>query len=788
MLLSPYLDGTCSFYTTSIQILEIGYLNKDIYVFCRDGLVPQFDRLLEIVLTTPHNTFSVQGNVEVYKVLNQRVMTSKGVLTCMDVYDTNDVSYKTTLYLLRTKDDWSRESMMSWAKRLELSFPYIFIYVPKTAEGICLLSRLFESKECIGSRVGNINITTIVPATDLGEISSTSHVFAATGFYTIARNKNFIERLSTIPDTGYTVEAIRSLPIIYIDLISTSNMPHFHPTDEIRAIMVTLVINDVMHHHVLFVSTLEYTLPAPTKRSLICYTQFANETSMLERFILLYAECEMLRELRLPTGLFHKFCMVDVSKKMVYIIERCFYRRLGQIASYIYAHGTSIALSKYSMMFAVGTNAPPDMILFDSIVVDAPSEDYVFPVAYSRIAVVKNEREFTANSVDKYKHLAEEEEFMAYTFLGVAKQLVKVAKHNLEEFMTTDNIEMMLEESRITNTSISHLRAAPVMEMAASLLFNYYLSQAVFLLPGQDLSYVNLHYDAKIAIDQSSLLGGYVYSSNRCLYRQVCHHFDFKSFYPSIMAAFGISFNTVQVVFSADEPVIRRYRPSICDAFRVFKLDQTRDLWWLKPGVCAGIKEFSSASLSALFAGLVSCRDHNKRYKDIANKLIGCFGNHRFEYFAPHVYQACTYFGRRVIQFVTSFLRRFDTLDFDAAQLADRFWAFDMSTSSPCGEIINVQTDGFCCTELVHSPETFVANVNKMLAVATSTEWVRLCHKFKTDYLAEVGKNEFYARIVDDTTGKVTYFGKKHSPAFDALLEKSYHDKTMQFEDLFKRE
>lgn len=299
--------------------------------------------------------------------------------------------------------------------------------------------------------------------------------------------------------------------------------------------------------------------------------------------------------------------------------------------------------------------------------------------------------------------------------------------------------ESLYDECVDTNLSLPLVSVASNILKSEMRLFNWYIQHGVFLIgTSRDddvvLDAINISHSVALRSKQQTFenYGGYVFSSRGTGSGAESLNIvkiDFQSFYPSIVAAFKLTFSTVDIINEAEMGSLARHVNNCNDIMTRFKCDKSNHIILILKSIMTDTVEYSAVGgLYSMCAKAISDRERatggsRVLLKKSINTLIGCLNNKSFEYYSPILYNTITYLGRRIILFVTAYISEIATGG-DTIYLEKLFYSYDMTHQTPSECIKSIQSDGFSFTTK-HDPRLIVYNINALFQKITQSQYVK---------------------------------------------------------------
>lgn len=261
----------------------------------------------------------------------------------------------------------------------------------------------------------------------------------------------------------------------------------------------------------------------------------------------------------------------------------------------------------------------------------------------------------------------------------------------------------------------------------------------------------------------NGLTGGWWYSKFG-RFNKTCISLDFSSFYPAIVASFGLDFSNHCIMsgselfaFASQQPdvdnanldsmyfILDLYAtPPNCQLLRMSQVKSTvnyASVYLLLCNIHTNLpwkKTLLSEMMSEALDKSLVTQDQRKVYKYIVNSTIGCFGNNRFSYYSSSLLMAIHALGQYIMSITVRFLStRCSNLD-----------PFEIVEAVPIDRrLLKVCTDSILweCDDngdyLVKKTEKFLTNLLEKFKLHSR---LRLRMEFKTDFVFSYTKNSLF--------------------------------------------
>lgn len=367
-------------------------------------------------------------------------------------------------------------------------------------------------------------------------------------------------------------------------------------------------------------------------------------------------------------------------------------------------------------------------------------------------AIVKTKKIATAlkaTSLSKYSVYGENFSMPLQTLIRVMEDNEDDLRYMISQFYDGPEIEMLLKESTMTNFCFPLISTKSQREKSEMLIFMSYLRHGYILVPHEDLNgLVNLNDNVTISTSlRIDPKGGYSYA-NSGMFKD-CVHFDFKSFYPSLVRAFKLSYSNVSILTKRDLIRLKDKYPQVATKIRVMQYDDDENVQivFLTNDFVSSNGVTASCGLFAMYNDLVTERSVSneawgKKLKQFANTSIGCLNVPDFKYSSQGLYTAITFLGRHLIKFVTHHIHKFATEPTNA--LVQKFFSCSTKDYVPRESVINVQLDGFWLKRDDSDPLLLLGNINKFCNMLCDNNCLECSISYETEFLLSVHCNQYY--------------------------------------------
>lgn len=352
------------------------------------------------------------------------------------------------------------------------------------------------------------------------------------------------------------------------------------------------------------------------------------------------------------------------------------------------------------------------------------------------------------------------------------------ARKDLASFLAMD----ILNTSVAIKTSVSNICATTNFVRTRLFLFYRFLSNGIVLLPAssEDADRAFIHsvcddvHKEHLFKQPPTQCGGLNYSRRGVYENTEIVHLDFRSFYPSILAAFDISFNNVQIMVGDDLRFLLQsgiystsmYREFIDANVSIFKFDGSftkisevdsivnSDFYILMYGNLGAIFNSETYTVGKICAEYLeqnaarSSKGKRVFDKKFINSMCGYFGNGHFTYASSTIYNVMAYLGRRIVSFVANIVDNIliskDTIASGDDGSLHGLNFFTHESYTVCDRVIYIDTDGLFILAN-ESDGLLICNVvNRLFEMCTKTAYINLTHKVTTDFFIACGKKNYH--------------------------------------------
>lgn len=460
-----------------VKVVRVDNVYNAVYIFCQRDHVKQFHRHLISVFGLSPVKFKVFGDeFSIVQVDSLTCFTNSNLTQLFSNHPAYvDILMECSCIIIKTN---CVEQVANHFRKIQNTFPYIYIYVPKLLETKFFLCRIFNPvNDYVEDMVGTIKIRKIKCSTSLGGYLPTSMYF-----HTL--HGDVVSTMTLNADISQTLKILKSFPVVSLRLAFRHLNPLYHCENSIYAI--SLGIYTTRLFFITFIvseSDFEY---AGNENVLVF--SFRNEKMLLKAFHQFYIMGELFKLFKHPL---HFMIGDDLSKNIVGLVERYFFHDLGaEVEPFIIVENGSCRLSQHSIIHDTATGHVPKFLTYRDHYIESMSLKDVETNNGNGTQFVHFNMHYVKNKyVDNYVGMQTKKWIEIENPQGTIDKIN--SWNEIGAFINNNVIEKMFAECTQKGVSIFSLNAPNSLVWENSLLTQFH-KRGVFLMPSIDIRSVML--------------------------------------------------------------------------------------------------------------------------------------------------------------------------------------------------------------------------------------------------------------------------------------------------------
>lgn len=763
-----------------VEIVTFDRMEKKIYVFTKLTHSEDFKNHIKSLLKNSTYANSFKESVSVcFSTCILKILTNINSLSYISHYPIEDFINHCNLFIFQAKTFKDFTDLKYKLRNLQIVFPFFFILEPANLEMEFVLSQIFKVKG-LKRMDHDLGIESVDLFYDLKTIPELDEIFLPTDVFRCFVENGNVQNYMCDPNPKIVLNFFSHIPQIQISYSTKDGTNIFKNSNEVHLIVVSVFFVETVFSFV-FIKQQEYinleTKINTTKNKMIIY-EFTDEMSLIKKFFEMYADGRLFTFINSTTGEVHWLINNNIQSFFYLLLDRAFYLNIAHLfLQSIYIEDKLLYFNKYCIFTELQIR-----------------ESHVNPIKYTKHTLCKYLHDLTHsgrchnNNYDVTHNqlivTVKKKEEKFYTFESVRKYsmfrvnddidlqtpyyLINAAVTDSIESFQTFSPEPLLQLSSNLRISVSNLSSATKWLRNSLFLFYKFLRNDYFLLTSINSDVNRIFTNSVLSNPQNRFFQQYqqqiggsnlaragIYNNN-----QIIVHLDFRSFYPSIAAAFNISFNNVQIIKGSD---LIQFSQTKCNVFYEF-LKSKAFLFTLEeisafsppPNVTDLDREAfyviiykdldNLFNLNIYTVGKL-CREYldalelNHSNKVFINSMFGYFGQTQYMYASSVLYNVISYLGRRIISFVAG---NVDTiLSKDHEQRANLNFLNNVSNSSK--RVIYFDTDGLFI-QATEDEGYFICDwINQYFKKYTNNDYIKLKYIHKTQFMIVCRKKLYFA-------------------------------------------
>lgn len=774
-----------------VEIVTFNRMEKKIYVFTKLTHTEDFKNHIKSYLKNSTNANSFKASVSVYfSTCILKIITNINSLSYISHYPIEDFINHCNLFIFQAKSFKDFTDLKYKLRNLQIVFPFFFILEPTNLEMEFVLSQIFKVKE-FKHMDHDLGIESVDLFYDLKSIPELDEIFLPTEVFRCLVENGNIQNYMCDSNPKLVLNFFSYIPQIQISYSTKDGTNTFKNSNEVHLVVVSVFFVETVFSFV-FIKQQEYinlkTTINTTNNKMLIY-EFTDEISLIKMFFEMYADGKLFKFINSTTDQVHWLINNNIQSFFYLLLDRAFYLNIAHLfLPSIYIEDKLLYFNKYCIFTELQirechvnpvryTNHTLCEYLHDLTTFKRCKNNYDITDNQLTITMKKEDEKFyTFESVRKYSMFRVNDDIDLQT----PYYLIHVAVMDSIESFKTFSPKPLLQLSSTLRISVSNLCSATNSLRNSLFLFYKFLKNDYFLLTSISSDVNRIYTNSVLSNPQNRFFQQYqqqigglnlarvgIYNKNDDNNQNIVH-LDFRSFYPSIAAAFNISFNNVQIIKGSD---LIQFSQTKCNVFYEF-LKSNSFLFTFEIGGFSPPPNVTDLDREAFYVIIYKdvdnlfnlnvytvgklCRDYldalglNHLNKVFINSMFGYFGQSKYMYASSVLYNVITYLGRRIVSFVANNVDAI--LSDDHEQRANLNFEKNVSNNISSRRVIYIDTDGLFILATKDEGYFICEWINQYFEKYTSNNYINLKYMYRAQFMIVCRKKLYFAIKIENNS------------------------------------